>query len=144
MVLCMSTGRLYAMDTICQRGSVKATLWYLQQSDLWKTTKPYFINVPQSALPEGQLPSNEVSVPVENIEVQDMRPMMSSLDLDTNGFTIVSHRFETPVDAFQSYPRARKLYVPEVESWLRVFLGADTVHTTAFEVLRYPGLAVCS
>ena len=114
--------------------STLATFWYLQKLPLWQSTKPYFINVPKSALPEGQPPTNEVSEPVSNIKVRDMREHPASCNIDQSAFTFFCHDFSTPEHVFQDLTSARRLYVPEAEDWICNKLGAEYVHTLALEV----------
>lgn len=113
---------------------VLGTFWYLKNLDLWKTTKPYFINVPQNALPEGQRASNEVSEPVRDVLVRSMRDVSSPDDIDLYGFSYRTHDFELSADIFRDPVAVRQRYVPRVEQWLRQIIGAEIVHTLTSEV----------
>lgn len=124
--------------------TLQATFWYLQDTQLWRTTKPYFINVPKSALPDGQPATNEISVSVSGVPVKDMRNCVENLDIDRTGFTFFSHTFDTPEDSFQDYATARMSYIPEVEAWLCKVFGAETAHTLAFEVVKPIGISLSS
>jgi hypothetical protein len=121
--------------------NVLGTLWYLKDLDLWKTTKPYFINVPQAALPESQRTSNEVSEPVHDVLIRDMRDIGSPKDLDLCGFTYKTHDFQASAEVFKDPVAVRQQYIPEVEEWVRRVTGAEIVHTLTFEVCAVSPLA---
>jgi hypothetical protein len=114
--------------------NIFATFWYLKNLDLWSTTKPYFINVPQNALPENRRASNEVSEPVGNIQIRDMRDIGSPTDIDLCGFSYKTHDFEVPTKIFRDPVAVRQHYIPKVEEWLRQITGAEIVHTLTSEV----------
>jgi hypothetical protein len=114
--------------------NVFGTLWYLKDLDLWKTTKPYFINVPQAALPESQRTSNEVSEPVHDVPIWDMRDVGSPKDLDLCGFTYKTHDFQASTEIFTDPVAVRQQYIPEVEEWVRQVTGAEIVYTLTSEV----------
>ena len=128
--------RIFSMAVEDRSPSVLATFWYLQKLPLWQSTKPYFINVPKSALPGGQATTNEISEPVSNIRVKDMREHPASRNIDLSAFTFLCHDFSTPEYAFQNLTSARRSYVPEAEHWICKELGAEFVHTLALEVKR--------
>jgi hypothetical protein len=113
---------------------ILGTFWYLRALDLWKTTKPYFINVPQDALPESQRASNEVSEPVQDVPIQDMRDTSSPDDIDSCGFSYKTYDFEVSTEYFRDPVAVRQHYIPKVEEWLRRVTGAEIVHTLTSEV----------
>jgi hypothetical protein len=121
--------------------NVLGTLWYLKDLDLWKTTKPYFINVPQVALPEGQRTSNEVSEPVHNVLIRDMRDAGSPNDIDLRGFAYKTHDFQLSTEVFKDRVAVRQQYIPKVEEWVRQITGAEIVHTLTSEVRALSPLA---
>jgi hypothetical protein len=114
--------------------NVLGTLWYLKGLDLWKTTKPYFINVPQVALPESQPTSNEVSEPVHDVPIRDMRDADSPKDIDLCGFDYKTHDFQVSTEIFKDPIAVRQQYVPEVEGWVRQVTGAEIVYALTSEV----------
>ena len=120
---------------------VLGTLWYLKDLDLWKTTKPYFINVPQAALPESQPTSNEVSEPVHDVPIQDMRDVGSPKDIDLCGFVYKTHDFQASTEIFKDPIAIRQQYIPAVEEWVRQITGAEIVYTLTFEVRAISPLA---
>lgn len=110
------------------------TLWYLKSLDIWATTKPYFINVPQSALPENQRVSNEVSEQVRDVTIRNMRDIGSPNDIDLCGFSYKTHDFEVSTEIFKDPLTVRQHYIPKVEGWLQEITGAEFVHTLTSEV----------
>ncbi|OLE52844.1 MAG: hypothetical protein AUG51_16090 [Acidobacteria bacterium 13_1_20CM_3_53_8] len=110
------------------------TFWYLKDLDLWKTTKPYFINVPQHALPASQRASNEVSEPISDVPVHNMRDAGWRDDIDLCGFTYKRHDFQISTEVFKDSAAVREEYIPKVEEWLRHVTGAEIVHTLTSEV----------
>lgn len=128
------SSKVFNMSVGDRSPSILATFWYLQRLPLWQSTKPYFINVPRSALPEGQATTNEISEPVSNIKVRDIREHPASRDIDQSAFTFLCHDFSTPEHVFQDLTSARRSYVPEAEDWICNELGAEYVHTLALEV----------
>ena len=128
------SSKVFNMSVGDRSPSILATFWYLQRLPLWQNTKPYFINVPKSALPEGQATTNEISEPVSNIKVRDIREHPASRNIDQSGFTFLCHDFPTPEHVFQDLTSARRSYVPEAEDWICNELGAEYVHTLALEV----------
>jgi hypothetical protein len=114
--------------------SIFGTLWYLKNLDIWATTKPYFINVPQSALPENQRASNEVSEPVRDVTIRNMRDTGSPNDIDLCGFSYKMHDFEVSTEIFKDPVAVRQHYIPKVEGWLQEVTGAEVVHTLTSEV----------
>src|SRR6266480_2323251 len=114
--------------------TILGTFWYLKPLDLWATTKPYFINVPQSALPAGQHASNEVSEPTSDVLVRNMRDVISPDDVELCGFSYRTHDFNIPVEVFRDPLAVRRHYIPKVEEWLLQVTGAEIAHTLACEV----------
>ena len=113
---------------------LKATLWYLKDLAIWKSTKPYFINVPQSALEEGQKSSNEISEPINHVPVRNMRDVDTPNDIDLCGFSVSVNDFAIPEEVFRDPAEVRKQYIPEVEKWLQRLTGAEIVVTLTSEV----------
>ena len=113
---------------------VLGTFWYLKDLGLWKTTKPYFINVPQNALPESQRASNEVSEPIQDVPVRNMREASSPVDIDLCGFSYKIHDFDLPEALFKDPVAIRERYIPKVEEWLQQITGAEIVRTLTSEV----------
>ncbi|KAK0625096.1 hypothetical protein B0T17DRAFT_261280 [Bombardia bombarda] len=118
-------------------GSVLATMWYLTPLQEYKTTKPYVINVPQSAVPGGKQ-TNKASKPYHGCVMTDMRPSLGSFSLDKNGFEVL-HGMTSTLATSESYDntdRVRDIYCEEVADRLREFLGAELALTLGHSVRR--------
>lgn len=114
--------------------TVQATFWYLKRLPIWNSTKPYFINVPQSALQEDQKSSNEISEPIADIPVRNMRDLPWPNDIDLRGFAFHVHEFGIREEVFRDPSGVRREYIPKVETWLKMVTGAEIVHTLTSEV----------
>jgi hypothetical protein len=120
---------------------VTTTFFYLKPLEEYKIVKPYHINIPQWALP-GQRQSNEVSGPVSNILVRDIRGREKDFSLDRNGFQIFKETdsgkesmtscltYENYADPEKVMERAR----PAAESFLKRKLGAEVVVAFSHQV----------
>ena len=139
-------------------GEVRTTFWYLQPLELYKTVKPYHINVPPNALPPGTQ-SNEQMQPYSDIPVTDLRGREHEFTLDRHGFQVFKDLEEeeskaTTDDAeaktqgstrlsnclgFEEYADSkaiRKTYRLMVEKFLSTVLGAELVRAFTHDVRR--------
>jgi len=97
--------------------------------------------VPQIALPESQPTSNEVSEPVHDVPIRDMRVVGSPKDIDLCGFEYKTHDFQISAEVFKDPVAVRQQYIPEVEEWVRQVTGAEIVYTLTSEVRALSPLA---
>ena len=112
---------------------LQTNLYYLKPSDQWSREKPYFINVPPSALPDGQRATNEESISVDG--VQRLKPTLH--DLDIRGFTVVKQDYSSfCIDDFEDCRSLRLRYVPMMEAWLKQLFAAERVFTLSVNVRR--------
>ncbi len=98
--------------------SVEGVLNYFKPS----TEKPrtYTYNPP----PPGEPQSTVVSEP-HTVPVYDVRPVLSQVSLDGEGFDLI--RFETAVTNFDDDDEVKAAYYPEVERAVKEATGADRV-----------------
>lgn len=82
----------------------------------------------------GQQTSNEVSEPINDVLVQNMRDVILPDDIDLCGFSYRTHEFDVPVEVFRDPVAVRRHYLPRVEEWLLQVTGAEIVHTLTSEV----------
>jgi len=121
------------------------TFFYLKPLKEYKTVKPYHINVPQWAL-SGHRQSNEVSGPVSNIPVRDIRGREKDFSLDRNGFQIFKEtdsRKESMTGCltYEDYADPEKVMGQArlaVESFLKRKLGAEVVVAFSHQVRQVP------
>lgn len=126
--------------------TLKTTLQYLSPLPLYKTTKPYHINIPSTALEPG-LQSNEVSQPYYNIPVEDLRGRECEFSLNQNGFGVFSDERSGDSDRerpstcleykeYDDNEKVKTVYRRAVGSWLKEVLGADEVLPFTHEVFE--------
>lgn len=124
-----------------RRASTQATLHYLEPLEEYRTTKPYYINVPEGSIPGGSH-TNEVSKQYHNIRIHDLREVKSKISLDREGFEVVR---EDPADpeaasnclAHGNYGDADTVLEeigPTMELFLQRYLRAEIVKTFAVRV----------
>lgn len=130
---------------------------YLEPLELYKTTKPYLINIPADVLPPG-MASNESYTEYSRIVIQDIRGREDAFSLDQNGFAVYQQahpqlrktfpastvdrlrpNFLATVlsyDDFANRSMVKEKYRRASEVFLRHLLGAESVHTFTHEVRR--------
>ena len=130
---------------------LNAKLWYLKPLDLYRTVKPYHINLPANALPPG-VQSNEESEEYQDIAIRNIRGKESRFTLDRNGFQVFTaagsnHSPSTQIKGLfealkeEEYNNAdvvREKYYPAVEAFLRTALGAERVLAFTHDVSHEP------
>lgn len=124
--------------------STRATLHYLENRELYKTVKPYHINLPAWALPPGRQ-TNEVSIPYHDIPIADLRNIKAQFTLDRNGFEIQVEDGRGPKSlldcvGFEDYDNREAVQakvLPAVEDFLKRKLpGVDDVIAFSYQVRR--------
>lgn len=115
-------------------------MYYLAPLDIYKTERPYHINVPPSALPPGQQ-SNEVSRGYDDIKIEDLRGREHSFNLDDNGFQIFEDDSSGvalgSVLQYADYANpdiVKHRYRAQVEEFIKQRLGAEEVFPFTHEV----------
>lgn len=105
---------------------VSTQFHYFRRSDQWLKEKPYFINLPRSALKENEKTTNEETDPVQGVKVLDLRKHQADLSLDVNGFAMFQHDFSHAQDAelFQGRFHSSR-YTVAVTEWLIQLLGCE-------------------
>ena len=124
-------------------------LWYLQPLDIYENAKPYYINLPASAL--GGFPqSNEVSHLCRGVKIRDLRGCERQFTLERNGFQVFQDAYQgdfissstsnddlkntqTRTDSWNS-ETVKKDYYPVIERFLRRRLGAQSTKAFTHEV----------
>ena len=124
-----------------------AKLWYLKPLDLYRTEKPYHINLPANAL-GSHAQSNEVSQEYAGIRIQSLRGFENDFTLDKNGFQIFqdcvcgngldwsahSASAAATSDVYNDPDLVRKIYYPAIEHFLKGKLGARSAKAFAHDV----------
>ncbi len=124
-----------------------AKLWYLKPLHLYRTEKPYHINLPANALGD-YAQSNEISQEYAGIRLQDLRGYENDFTLDRHGFQIFQDadfgddsdrsphtRGAAPDSDVYDDPRiVRKSYYPAIERLLKEELGAQSAKVFTHDV----------
>ncbi|KAL8895871.1 MAG: hypothetical protein Q9207_007971 [Kuettlingeria erythrocarpa] len=130
---------------------LNAKLWYLKPLDLYRTLKPYHINLPVNALPPG-VQSNEESEEYQGIIIRNIRGKESTFNLDRNDFQVftaagTNHSPFTQAKSVyealkeKEYSNAdvvRERYYPAVEAFLKTALGAEKALAFTHDVSHEP------
>lgn len=107
---------------------LRATFWYFKPMDQWETIKPYFIHAPSKTPIPGYEPTNEVSAPIDNISVKDIRETPDLLNLDVTGFTVLRHDLSPAQDeAFWAERYHSSKYQEALKQFLMQSLSAESV-----------------
>ncbi|KAI1385932.1 uncharacterized protein F4822DRAFT_432790 [Hypoxylon trugodes] len=130
-------------STVLGTSPLATTLHYLDPLEIYKTEKPYHLNVPPSALAPHQKQSNEVSKAYEGILINDLRGRESDFTLDANGFQVfrdekdhVSLNSALKYEDYENSPVVKDKYREAVKSFLVERLGAGIVIPFTHEVRR--------
>lgn len=125
---------------LLRSSSTQSSFYYLRPLPEYKGTKPYYINLPPWAIPDGRN-TNEESAAYD-LTVSDLRGREAEFTLDKNGFQIVREtqaRNDTVVGSLPWELRwdtevVRRAVAPAVEQLLQNFLGAETAIAFSFRV----------
>ncbi|KAI1422501.1 hypothetical protein F5Y12DRAFT_762382 [Xylaria sp. FL1777] len=123
--------------------TLTTTLYYLEPQELYKTVKPYHLNVPASALGQKLQQSNEVSKGYRNISIQDVREEDRDFTLNQNGFQVfnddekhLSLHSLLSYNDYADFATVKDKYRRGVSDFLVQRLGADLVVPFTHEVRR--------
>lgn len=104
---------------------VTSTLWYLDQAPLYRTTKPYIVNLPLSLVPPGKR-TNQVCTAYADIKIRDIRAAEPRSTLDRNGFELSrSIPMTLEYDEFRDPIKVRDVYCERVKDALSSMTGAE-------------------
>ena len=102
---------------IKNKGTISAELTYIVR----QKEKPYF----ESSHSTGGEPKVFFKTEKRNASISDMRPHVSTLSIDSNGFELISH--QTHVDDLYNDDLIKAQYNQELEDLLKQHTGADKV-----------------
>jgi hypothetical protein len=105
----------------------KCEVYYLERLSLYQHTKPYFLSLPENALP--QIPQSNHCHALCTVEVSDVRGCAVDFSLDVNGFEYIQHTLH-PSFTYSNLKideNLRKEYQSEVAGLLKRKLGAKDV-----------------
>ncbi|KAK0610590.1 hypothetical protein B0T17DRAFT_628957 [Bombardia bombarda] len=107
---------------------------YVKRLELYKTVKPYCLNVP--VFPDGKMLNIEYEY-IPNMKITDIRGSESSFSLDGVGFQLVTCRTGMKYEDFESVDAIYNKYFPEAESFLRNHLNASRVVVFEHQIRRH-------
>lgn len=105
---------------------VLSTFWYLKKLPLYKTTKPYIVNLPPSYIPSGKRTNQECAA-YRGIRVHDLRMAEQVFTLDRHGF---EHSNTIPMslkyEDFFDPVKVEKVYCESMKATLLEKTGAES------------------
>jgi hypothetical protein len=112
------------------RSIVPQQLNYLSDDSLYDTTKPFHTRLPFL----GEIRrSNITGQGYSGIKIHDLSGHEDTFTLDTSGFQYL--RIPTAVTNWTK-EATESHYLPEMETWLKDFFGAESIHIYAYTVSR--------
>ncbi|CAI7659319.1 unnamed protein product [Penicillium palitans] len=113
------------MDDSNQWGSYHpdVPLHFLERSELYDTVKPYNFHY----FPKQIFPLHNIKHDVQTVCVRSMRPLVSTLSIDTQGFEVHKLATEMTYEDFMDEDVVRSKYFKELECHLKEKLGAHEV-----------------
>ncbi|KAH6971023.1 hypothetical protein BKA56DRAFT_678163 [Ilyonectria sp. MPI-CAGE-AT-0026] len=116
---------------------VMASMSFLSDLKLYLTEKPYFIIVSKDRDSDSVI-TNIVMDRYRNIPVTDIRGYEHHFTLDIHGFQLARQPTRLHGEDFDSPSMVENKYYPEVEAYLRKFLGAEDVRVMQSAVRERP------
>ena len=111
-------------------------MYYLEQKELYKTEKPYFIVFPVDDIP-GASQSNMAHQPYNNVTVVNVQNTRVELDLDRTGFELAEYPSKFSYEDFNRFDAIRDAYFSELEQFLKTKFRATWVQTFDYDVRYY-------
>jgi len=101
----------------------KAPLFYLRDSEVFKTEKPFFLNVPVGDIP-GAKQTNLDHEKRQSISITDIRGRESDFTVDGVGFELVVHQSRLGHDDFDDDAKVLSTYYSEMVEFVTSKLNA--------------------
>lgn len=105
-------------------------LHFLERSELYDTVKPYNFHY----FPKQIFPLHNIKHDVQTVCVRSMRPLVSTLSIDTQGFEVHKLATEMTYEDFMDEDVVRSKYFKELECHLKEKLGAHEVRALDSQV----------
>lgn len=90
--------------------NVESTIWFLQESDLYSTVKPYSL----AFTPQGSLPRDNIVRTEVHVSVSDLRGSSHSFSLEQNGFMLLNLDGQDHTVDWDSQEAVEKVHYPTV------------------------------
>ncbi|KAI0490844.1 hypothetical protein F4859DRAFT_520482 [Xylaria cf. heliscus] len=105
-----------------------SSVYYLVRQDEYKKVKPYALRY----VPEDGIPQTIIEAERRAVVVRDLRTREREMDLNRDGFILMSFKPDIPREVFCKSGSIRSIYIRELATQMKSFLGARHV-----EVLDY-------
>ena len=109
---------------------MKSELTFLRRDPLWDHEKPYRMRY----VPIEGVPRTNFLLETFPVDIYDVRPVMPTLSLNTNGFEV--HNLISHLDYadFFDYDKVHAVYMQEVQELVKKVCGAKHAHPLDYEV----------
>jgi hypothetical protein len=97
-------------DARISRQDVRASIWFLEENELYMTIKPYSL----AFTPGAQIPRENIQRKEVPVSISDLRGSEKLFSLDRNGFMVLEFQDKHEVDWDET--RVKDLYYPKVVS----------------------------
>lgn len=110
--------------------TVEAPLYFLDQSDLWDTVKPYNFHY----IPKSDVPLHNLLRSYHSVQLRSLRPLIPDLSLDVQGFEV--HKLGTCMTYadFKNEKLIEQVYISELETYFMRYLDAKKIRPLDFQV----------
>src|SRR5690349_9469598 len=128
-LIMISVGIYSVLIPFCSRLPV-VPLYFLDRDELWNTTKPYTFHY----IPKETFPLHNLKRSPQITRVKNLRPCVSTLSLDAQGFEV--HRLDSrmKISDFEDEAVIEAVYIRELEQYFKKALGANEVRGLDFQV----------
>ncbi|KAI9861754.1 MAG: hypothetical protein M1813_005103 [Trichoglossum hirsutum] len=97
-------------DAHISRQDVRASIWFLEENELYMTVKPYSL----AFTPEAQIPRENIQRKEVPVSISDLRGSEKLFSLDRNGFTVL--KFQDKHEADWDETRVKDLHYSKIMS----------------------------
>lgn len=97
-------------DNRRSRQDVQASIWFLEESEMYAKVKPYTL----AFSPEAQIPRDNIQRKEESVPISDLRNSEQSFSLDHNGFIVLGFQNKHNEVEWGDEARVKDLHYPRV------------------------------
>lgn len=119
-------------STASKTQPVKSEMKFLKRDSLWDHEKPYRMRY----VPVGDIPKTNFLMETFPVDIYNLRPAISTLSLDANGFEIHSLVSDLSYDDFFDYDKVHAVYMKEVQEMVKKVCKAKHAHPLDYELRR--------
>ena len=99
-------------DTHSSHQEVRASVWFLEEKDLYATVKPYSL----AFTPEAQIPRENIDRKERSVPISDLRNYEQIFSLDRNGFMVLEFQDEHDEVDWSNETRVKDMHYSRVIS----------------------------